>query len=178
MSEFSVPSHIKWISAILPIQLEEIRFVEKTLCIHYPSNYITCVMRHNGAYVIPGAIDVPGRGISVLNHLLSLSRNKGRGNYVLDTFEAIRDRLPTLVIPFGADPFGNYFCFNFADTRSGEPAVVFWDHEKAFSSVKSSAICVCASINDFLMRLHNSISPGLDAELWRMAGWPIKKKKK
>jgi hypothetical protein len=145
MSEFSVPSHIKWISATLPIQLEEIRFVAKALGIHYPSNYITCIVRCNGAYVIPGDIDVPGRGISVLNHLLSLSRTKGRDNYVLDTFDAIRDRLPALVIPFGADPFGNYFCFNFADTRSGDPAVVFWDHEKAFRSLARITYPKCVS---------------------------------
>lgn len=177
MSSGKIPSCIEWYNPQLPIHRDEITTVERILGIEFPPLYVECVLTHNGAYVHPKDVDVPGRGLSVLSFLLSLSNRHREGQYMLDTVEAIRDRLRTGVVPFGADPFGNYFCFDFADSKVGEPAIVFWDHEHVFHSPEAGIFSICTSFTDLLRQLHNSIDDETDAWLRQMAIEAVKQEK-
>lgn len=164
-----IPSHLEWSNAGRPIRREEITTIEQHLGVIFPALYVDCVMAHNGARVRPHDVDVPGRGISVLNGFLPVSAQSNEKTWhLLDQCLAMRGRLRDGVIPFGSDPAGNLFCFDYSNPISGEPSIVFWDHEFELGPQERAIFRICGSFAEFLSLLHNSISEEDEALLKRL----------
>lgn len=76
-----------------------------------------------------------------------LSFNRQDEEPVDDVYTAIKAMNKKGFIPFGIDPFGNYFCF-----ESKTQTVVFWDHEK--DEVEDSHL----NVSDFIQNLHKKLN--------------------
>ncbi len=72
---------------------------------------------------------------------------------LLEAVEAVSDRIPTKVISFGEDPFGNLYCFDYREGSS--PKVVYWDHEKAFNDPENSLTYIADSFTGFVNMLYD-----------------------
>jgi len=125
----------------------DIRRVEASLGVSLPEDYLKCVKRHNGGRPQPCAFDAPGRKSAVFQHLLRIDPDAENG--VTATLDALKDHIPAGYVPFAADPFGNYLCFEYP--ASGEPQIVFWDHE---SEGSDSLLPVSPSFSTFLDSLY------------------------
>jgi len=56
-----------------------------------------------------------------------LSLNKSDDDNVFEVYETVSDRLDRKdILPFAADPFGNFLCFDFSENPAH---IVFWNHE-------------------------------------------------
>jgi cell wall assembly regulator SMI1 len=126
-----------------PASQEVLRSVEETLSVALPADYRSFVREHNGARPRPNAVDLPDKREVVMERLLRL--DSGANENVSRAAQVIRRRRPGLV-PFGRDPFGNLFCFQYSGKSIS--AVVFWDHESGLTST------VCKSFSELTALLH------------------------
>src|SRR5258708_28814386 len=111
-------------------------------------------MTYNGGSPTPACFDIPGRGGSVVNRLLSYEddypgniRNVGAG---------ARAALPQGVYPFANDPAGNYLCFDYRTCMEGEPVIVFCDHEALDEDNPDASLSyVCQSFSVLMNSLYD-----------------------
>ncbi|MDM5186248.1 SMI1/KNR4 family protein [Bacillus sp. DX4.1] len=121
-------SHIEWDNPDKLVSMECVQEVAKKIGVHFPQDYIKCVLENNGASVEPEAFDV--KGIErVFGSLLSYDEN--RIENILKVYENYKGTLPSNVIPFAIDPSGNLICFDYKNQKE-DPIVVFWEHEGAW----------------------------------------------
>ena len=133
----------------------EIEKVEKYFGVQFPSNYVECVLEHNGGYPSHCIFFVNGREESIMNFLCISGDEHG----IIKTAQDISDRLENGIIPFARDGGGNHICFDYrANTLL--PSIVFWEHEKAFLRVDDAV----AKISDSFMEFLNSLQVFEDDE--------------
>ena len=96
--------------------------LEEELGIKFPKSYVDCATLNNGGRPPKNKVDdnLTMRSLVRIDELAELN--------VSETLKTIKDRLPSKIIPFADDSFGNYFCFDFS--QANEPSIVFWDHEE------------------------------------------------
>ena len=96
--------------------------LEEKLGVKFPKSYVDCVTSNNGGRP-------PRNKVNDSLMMRSLVRiDESAEINVLNTLDTLKDSLLPKIIPFADDSFGNYFCFDFS--KSGEPLIVFWDHEE------------------------------------------------
>lgn len=66
--------------------------------------------------------------------------------------EIISSTVDKLVIAFGEDPFGNFWCFDYSD-HDEQPSVVFWNHELAQTVSDYNFDFVSNSFSEFLNKI-------------------------
>ena len=89
-----------------------------------PTDYFECVLINNAGYPNPERVKSAKGDERVLNGLLNYDQHK-KAN-IFSTYETfVQSTGRKDIVPFANDPFGNYFCFDFAQSIS----VVFWKHE-------------------------------------------------
>ena len=89
-----------------------IRGVERKLGVQFPQEYRDLVKKNNGGYPKNKIFDTSKSKEHVLNNLIPIEKISDYKRY-----------LPKDLIPFGADPFGNYLCF------TKKWGIVYWLHE-------------------------------------------------
>ena len=127
-----------------PASEDEIRSVETSVSVALPADYRAFVVEHNGARPKPNAVDLPGEREVIMERLLHL--DAGAKENVVGAALVIRKRQDGLV-PFGGDPFGNLFCFQYSGKTVS--AVVFWDHESGNAST------ICRTFSELIGLLHS-----------------------
>ena len=127
-----------------PVSEEDVGSVEANLAVVLPSDYRAFVREHNGARPRPNAVEIPGKREVVMEGLLRL--DSGARESVNSAALALRKRGDRNLVPFGRDPFGNLFCFQYSGRSVSE--VVFWDHENG------SASSICKTFSDLVGLLH------------------------
>lgn len=135
-----------------PLTNQEISQVEENLDIKFPKDYLEIVMNNDGGYPSPNDFLLNNR-LEMFNNLISFKISDSSN--ILETMEAVSDRLIEGIIPFGDDPGGNLICFDYRS--SDNPTVVFWDHEIAGSGELEKAISfICDNFTDFLDMLYEA----------------------
>lgn len=124
--------------------------------IQFPEDYVQCVMRYNGGVPQPDAIDILGWGETLFQGLISITEPEDpREPSMRKVYETLKRRLPAGVYPFGVEPGGNLFCFDYRKLDNNRPRVVFWYHEREDSDDPSRAIYpVCNSFTELADMLH------------------------
>lgn len=107
------------------LDIDEVRKVENELGIKFPKEYVECIIVNDGASPEQSCIDVLGR--ERVFGLLKCSQ-------IIHSFNVHRDTFPKngKIVPFGNDPAGNLFCFDYRSDYKN-PAIVFQLHEEAYS---------------------------------------------
>jgi hypothetical protein len=121
-----------------------------------PATYIDLAMKHHGGAPSRMTIDFPKRPEAVFQRLLSFSDgplNIREAHTVLCDAGA-----PASIVPFGADPFGNFFCFDYRGYRGSDPPIVFWDHETAAENPAQAISPVCKNFDTLLHSLYRMIT--------------------
>jgi hypothetical protein len=144
-------TQIEWNWALPSVDKNIVRSIEEGLGITFPNDYVECAMVNHGGRPSLHCIDFGGRKDRVFQGLLALTEGRKKMT-VLGTLTAVADRLPRGLIPFGEDPAGNLYCFDYR-ARS-HPTVVFWDHERSVSNPTNCVISVADSFTDMLVMLH------------------------
>ena len=120
-----------WERCLDPVSESEIAAVEQQLGIRFPASYKEAVLTCHGGSPLRGTFDVPDEEIGLITTGLGmlLTFNEDDAESVIDTHRVLADRLPVGVIPFAIEGGGDYIAFDYQQ-RNGEPAVVYWSHEK------------------------------------------------
>lgn len=145
-------NEIEWINKNNELAEGEIKYVEDILGIKFPEDYIRCIKNNDGAYPVPDTFNIKNDE-ETLNNLLSLHKDKG--NFMLQVYENVKDRMLEKIIPFARDPFGNLICFDYSNDN--QPTIVFWEHEKAFNDKEKAITFICNTFVEFLNMLHESL---------------------
>jgi len=99
--------------------------LEQELQTILPRDYVECVLENNAGYPSLHTFETQSGEQHVFSDLLSVVRSDD--NNIYQAHEAVSDRLGRRdILPFAADPFGNYLCFNFDNSSA---SVVYWSHE-------------------------------------------------
>lgn len=136
---------LAWRWADLPITDNDIKDVETALGVTIPPPLATLFRKGNGGspsrtrYVLPDGDEL------VFNNLLNVKRDAD--DALVGVYAAVGSRLPTGLLPFGSDPFGNLFCLG----STGDGPVVFWRHEL---DATHDLLRLAPSLEGFLARLH------------------------
>lgn len=95
--------------------------VEKKISTPIPEELKILIQEANGAS--PDKKNIKVKGVErVFGSVLSFNENEQEADDIYTALLSIQNKK---LIPFGIDPFGNYFCIS-GDTHS----VVFWNHEE------------------------------------------------
>jgi len=132
--------NIEWIGGE-PTTRENILSLEKSEKIKLPRVYKETILLHNAASPIPETIDCENLQFEV-NNLLDI--NGDECNSIIFAKDILNDNGHTNLLPFAADSFGNYFCFNLLSNNS----VVFWSNED------NSIHNLCETFEEFLGKLY------------------------
>ncbi|MBJ8056120.1 SMI1/KNR4 family protein [Bacillus cereus] len=161
-------SHIEWDNPDKLVSRDYVLEVAQKMSVHFPQDYIECVLENNGASVEPEAFDV--KGIErVFGSLLSYDEN--RIENILKVYENYKGTIPSNVIPFAIDPSGNLICFDYKNHEEN-PIVVFWEHEDAWEKealmeskgitageaeevARENVFFVANTFTEFLSKLHD-----------------------
>ncbi|SMO72987.1 SMI1/KNR4 family protein [Melghirimyces algeriensis] len=116
---------MEWRKNETPANSSIIRDIEQKLGICFPADYLQVVKDSHGKQPTPNVIDFGGLQEKVFGSLLSFE--EGCPVNLWFTYKSVKDVLPKKVIPFGCDPFGNLYCFDYR--KSEDPTIVYWYHE-------------------------------------------------
>ena len=142
---------IKWEADEEPANPDNVRKYEDKLKIEFPKKYKKIAIKYQGGYPNKEAFDTKLEKEKVFGNLLSF--NGDEDDDLLITYEEIKSRLVSGVVPFAADPFGNYICFKYNQSNH-EPSIVFWDHEFGDKSSEEALSEICDSFEEFLKKLY------------------------
>jgi hypothetical protein len=138
-----MPVNIDW-KFEKPVATDRVlSLLESHFKIILPEDYKSLVKRYNGARPKPNVIKVGEKKERVIKAFLTVHPTKGG---VKDVKEWLTGQIRETLIPFASDPFGNYFCFCYDNSRV-EPEICFWSHETRQSEYLAS------SFNQFLKDL-------------------------
>jgi hypothetical protein len=151
-----IPPPIQWRWGEPPVDRRAIEQAATQWGVLFPEDYILLAQQHHGARPTLKTINIPARSGSVFQSLLSYRtrpRLRDDDMSIFETWNALAKQLPPKIIPFGNDPFGNLFCF---DYRGGDhtPKCVFWDHEKARKNLDKAVIPVCDTVTQLIEMLY------------------------
>ncbi len=111
---------------IEPLQSDDsIYEFEKIINYTFPNEFKKVVRSYNGGIPDKRKIKLSSGHEVVFKRLLSFNKND-REN-VFSVFNWVSSHIKKGLVPFGIDPAGNYFCFDYNNTNKG--SIVFWDHE-------------------------------------------------
>jgi hypothetical protein len=147
---------VEWEFGGPPVGRDRVREIEGRLGINFPDDYVACVMKNQGASPSRDTLNFGGKREKVFDSLLSVTKHGDEEDaYTIEeALEDVGDRLPEDVVPFGTDPFGNLYAFDFR--TESPPAVVYWDNEKAEANPQRSILHVADSFTEFLGMLYQS----------------------
>ncbi|MGF7035337.1 hypothetical protein J2T17_006345 [Paenibacillus mucilaginosus] len=103
--------------------LEHIAYVEDSLGIKFPQDYIENVLSYPGGVPHPNCFDDKETPQRVFGNMLNFDPTD-ENNYIFETYGDLKDYMPARVIPFASDPFGSCICFDYRE--DSRPTVVFW----------------------------------------------------
>lgn len=136
---------MKWILTKTKIDEQEFTNIEKELKVQFPTDFKDIVLKYNGASPKYIAYDTENTKGRVAEYLLSFTNNDQ--DNIIDTYNAIKDRLEEGLVPVMKDPFGNFICFNFSKKDSCE--LVFWNHDN------NNIEYISQSFSNFLEKLYD-----------------------
>lgn len=120
-----------------------IRKLEKDLGRVLPEDYVECVMKNNAGYPSLKKFATVSAVEHICNNLLSFDEKKDVN--IFNTYESVvASSENKMLLPFAADPFGNYICFDFSGATV---KVVFWQHETNETEL------VCTTFAAFIAKL-------------------------
>ncbi|WP_078553791.1 SMI1/KNR4 family protein [Bacillus alkalicellulosilyticus] len=99
--------------------------LERFYNVAFPLFYKEIIRKYNGARPTLHPIKLENGKEVKLRSFLAIG--KEHVDNIFSVNKHLEDKLPSGVIAFANDDFGNYFCFDFKKRKSNE--VVFWDHE-------------------------------------------------
>lgn len=108
------------------------------------NNASELVLKYNASYPEPNCICVNGKE-RVFESLLSI--NIADRTNIFEYSEIVSENCGKNLITFGADPFGNYWCFDY-NSGNGEPVIVYYDHESAFEYEDYEPQFVCNTFRE------------------------------
>ena len=161
-------SHIEWDNPDKLVSRHYVLEVARKMGVHFPQDYIECVLENNGASAEPEAFDV-NEVERVFGSLLSYDEK--RIENILKIYENYKGTIPNQVIPFAIDPSGNLICFDYKNHEEN-PIVVFWEHEDAWEKealmesegitaeeaekiARENVFFVANTFTEFLSKLHD-----------------------
>lgn len=155
---------IQWEWASPPARRSDVERIEERFGVKLPDDYVKCALVNHGGYASRIALDFGGEKEKCFESLLALKKEKDEEDVysVEEAFEDVEDRLPKGVIPFGADPFGNLYCFDYR--KDSPPTLVYWDHEKAEFEPGKSITYVADSFTELLSMLYQPEDIEMDEE--------------
>lgn len=113
--------------------------IQENFNIVFPKEYKDIVLHNDGATPYPRIING-----TFINNFIPV--NPEETYNISKSCETLKSNIPTNVIPFAQDAFGNYFCFDFRKNKSN-PSILFYDHETDNSD---SLSFICNSFLEFL----------------------------
>lgn len=117
---------MKWILGKNNITQEVFEKIEDDLKVKFPIEYKEIVLSSNGASPEPNIFDTEKMNGRVAEYLLSFDLKEKMN--IIETYEILKDRLPSGIIPIINDPFGNYICLQILKEKQTS-CIVFWEHE-------------------------------------------------
>jgi cell wall assembly regulator SMI1 len=124
----------KYVEAVDSVQIKKI---EKSLNITYPSDYIKALPFCNRGKPTKDCFDIKGRKECVLDYLINLD----------DVVKLTQSSFKSKLIPIGSDPFGNPIGYKLGINGKIE-TIVFWDHENKTETF------VANTFDEFLKKLY------------------------
>ncbi|MBK1809440.1 SMI1/KNR4 family protein [Clostridium sp. YIM B02505] len=116
---------IKWRRPHPPVIMEDIKDFENLVGFKFPEDYVNCALLYHGASVIPYRVEVKGSE-KVFANLLSFSQVSV--DSIIKIYDNCKERLKNGIIPFGIDPSGNFFCFDYRRDME-KPSIIFLNNE-------------------------------------------------
>jgi len=145
---------ITWERPHAALDDEAIDEVERRLGVKLPPDYVAVARHAHGGQPSRAEITYQHPGIgpfgTAMSELLSLDPDYSNSLFSALSRLTVSGQLPKLVIPFGADAGGDYFCFDYRKTGpSGPPTVCYFAHETA---PEESLIPLASSFTELLER--------------------------
>lgn len=102
-----------------------IKALETAIKVSLPVDYVKCVSENNAGYPSLNVFETEQGEKHIFSDLLSLIESDDDNVY--EVYKSVSNRLDRQdIVPFAADPFGNFLCFDFSETPT---SIVFWNHE-------------------------------------------------
>ncbi|MFC4620420.1 SMI1/KNR4 family protein [Camelliibacillus cellulosilyticus] len=144
--------HLQWkCREKFKLKESDIKRIEVNWGIEFPNDFKEVVVKYHGCRPEQDVFRMNDKE-ETFNFLLSFSK-EDEYNYILSTYEGVKDRLIDKVYPFANDPGGNLFCFDYRKSDMN-PQIVFWDHEVAFEDPEKAITYLCDSFTELLLNLH------------------------
>ena len=143
-------SEIEWEDGMV-ISQNQISDFENILGINLPNDFKEVVKNQDGASPNHPALDFCGMKEKVFSGLIPLLEPNYYSASIVETINSYEIPFPEGIIPFGQDPFGNLYCFDYRGKV--EPTIVYWDHE-AEMSYEFQFCLVADTFSAFLNKLY------------------------
>lgn len=130
------------------ISKDDVIVLETKFGIKYPKEYVDLVLNSDEASPTLDCWDIPnGEKEKVFDHLISLSGENE--NNVFNTYLILKSEFGiSSLIPFGADPYGNYICFMKTNMK-----VYYYDCD-TFDDPNYTGEYVADSFSEFICSLY------------------------
>ncbi|WP_102272123.1 SMI1/KNR4 family protein [Cytobacillus massiliigabonensis] len=124
---------MKWSYSKIPLMIEDVRELENTLQVTYPSEYKKIILVNHGARPDKKRFLTSTQTERVIKSFIPVTRD-----YDINLFSLIDWLdLPIGVIPFASTPSGDYICFHFKD--AADPVIILYHHEiNSFENVNKN----------------------------------------
>lgn len=123
-----------------------VKKLENAINVSLPSDYVECASENNAGYPSLNVFETEQGEKRVFSDLLSLIESDD--DNIFEVYETVSDRLDRQdILPFAADPFGNFLCFDFNTLPA---TVVFWNHES------NTLEAVAKTFTELLNMLHET----------------------
>jgi cell wall assembly regulator SMI1 len=132
-----------------PATTAEIRAAEAVLGVRLPADFVAVASEHQGRTPSPSVFRLEDGTESILNNLLHFEASSPTSS-IVRAWDDLQDILPAGVVPFAADPGGNYLCFDYRESDE-QPPVVFWVHDDPSAPTQR----VAASFTQLLALLYD-----------------------
>lgn len=126
---------------------DEVEKLEAAWGVRLPEEYRSTAHLRHGMAPEPNVFDI-GDGANVFNNLLTLTSGRHESAYAISTtYELIKPYVPSGIYPFGTTPGGEYLCFDYRESSTGQPGVVL-------VTIEMEIYPVADSFREFLEGLH------------------------
>ena len=133
------------------ISLNQISDFENKLGIELPNDFKEVVRNQDGGTPELPALDFCGMSEKVFSGLIPLLEPNDYSESIIETIKSYETPFPDGIIPFGQDPFGNLYCFDYRNKSL--PTIVYWDHEMEMN--ENNQFCLVAeTFTDLLNMLY------------------------
>lgn len=105
----------------------DITLLEQYFKVELPQDFKEFIKINDGANPNLKALDFSGMVEKVFSGLLPVREENDYSEPIIDIIEDLEENLPSFILPFGEDPFGNLYCFDYRNVVT--PIIVYWDHD-------------------------------------------------